>query len=244
LSNALITAVQSMQNDVHYLDTISQNMVNIATPGYKRAIPVANAFAKVLNIAEQDSSGMALTGLAPILGNTIDLSHGPMQQTGRPWDLAISGDGYFELATPDGPAYSRAGNFRLDSYGRLISEGGFAVQGTGGDIVLNGSNATIDHTGHILQEGDTIGQIKIVRFADAKAMVKTATGLLRPANTANAPTEVTPDLLVGHLENSNVSPMREMVSMMETTRHFESAQKLFQGYDDMLGTAIQKLGEF
>ena len=245
MTNALTTAIQSMQNDLQYMDIISQNMVNIATPGYKRAIPVAHTFGEAMRVAGQaDTGATTLVGAMPTLDSVLDISTGLIKQTGRPWDIAITGDGYFELATPDGPAYTRAGNFRLDSAGRLVSESGLAVQGVGGDIVLNGANAIIDHTGRITQEEETAGQLKVVRFADSKAMIKTAEGLLRPANAASAVTEIAPEVQVGYLENSNVATMREMVSMMETTRHFESAQKLFQGYDEMLGTAIQKLGEF
>ncbi len=245
MTNALTAAVQSMQNDLRHMETISQNMVNIATPGYKRAIPIAQVFWEALSSAEQDGVEMSFGGLTPVLGNALDLSPGPIKQTGRPWDIAILGDGFFELATPDGTAYSRAGNFRLDRAGRLVSEGGFAVQGVNGDIVLNGADATIDHLGHIVQEGEIVGQIKVVRFADTKTLFKTANGLLQPASASNtASVESTPELQVGHLESSNVSSMREMVLMMETTRHFESAQKLFQGYDDTLGNAIRKLGEF
>jgi flagellar basal-body rod protein FlgG len=244
LSNALITAVQSMQNDLQTMESISQNMVNIATPGYKRAITLAHSFGNAMSIAGQADTGLQLNGLTPTLGSVVDLSSGPIKQTGRPWDLAITGEGYFELDTPEGPAYTRAGDFHLDHAGRLVSQGGFAVQGLSGDIVLNGSDASIDPTGRIMVEGEKVGQIKIVQFQDNKTLVKTGTGLLRPANPATPVTEVTPELQVGYLESSNVASMREMVSMLETSRHFESAQKLFQGYDDMLHTSIQKLGEF
>jgi len=242
LTNALVAAVQSMQGDMQYLETISQNMANIATTGYKRAIPVADAFNVAMQRADPATAGQA-TSPATTLRSLIDLSTGPIKQTGKPLDIAITGEGYFELNTPDGPAFSRAGDFRLDNAGRLVSQAGFAVQGIGGDIVLNGPNATIDHAGHIVQGGETVAQIKIVKFPVNTILIKTAAGLLRPAENQNAE-EVAPELQVGYLENSNVTPMREMVSMMETTRHFEAAQKLFQGYDDMLGTAIQKLGEF
>lgn len=242
MTNALVAAVQSMQGDMQYLETISQNMANIATTGYKRAIPMADAFGAAMQHANHAMTGQAASP-ATTLHSVIDLSTGPIKQTGKPLDIAITGEGYFELNTPDGPAFSRAGDFRLDNAGRLVSQSGFAVQGMGGDILLNGPNATIDHAGHIVQDGENIAQIKVVKFPANTVLTKTAAGLLRPVESQHAE-EVAPELQVGYLENSNVTPMREMVSMMETTRHFEAAQKLFQGYDDMLGTAIQKLGEF
>jgi len=251
MANALITAIQSMQNDLHYMDMVSQNMVNATTPGYKRAIPttkpLAQLFEKAMRTAqpaEAADAGKQISELVPAMGSVLDMSAGPVKQTGKPWDLAISGDGYFELAAPDGPAYSRAGDFHLDGNGRLLSSQGYAVQGQGGDIVVRGSEVSVDHLGRVLQGGDVVAQVKIMQFADPKGLLKTATGLLRAADPKNSVTEAKSEVQVGYLENSNVTPMREMIAMMETTRHFESAQKLFQGYDDMLNTAIQKLGEF
>lgn len=242
MSNALIASVQSMQNDLRRMDTISQNMVNIATPGYKRTIPVAGAFDAMLAAPAQGAP--ASPAQAPTVNSVLDLSAGAFKQTNKPFDLAIAGDGYFELATPEGPAYTRAGDFHLDARGRLVSQAGYALQGMQGDLVLNGAAAAIDHGGRITQDGASVGQVKLVRFADPRALVKNGAGLLQAVAGMDGATEAKPELQVGYLENSNVTPMREMVSMMETTRHFEAAQKLFQGYDEKIASAIQKLGQF
>lgn len=243
MTNALTAAVQSMQGDLQYLDTISQNIVNIATPGYRRAIPASAGFDAALHTA--GIGGMAAaaapsTALQPL----FDLSAGPVKQTGKPFDLAIGGDGYFEVDTPQGLSYTRAGDFHLGADGRLLSANGQPVQGLGGDIVLNGADASIDDSGQITQDGAIVGQLKIVQFGAGTRLLKTAGGLLQPAAGGSGSVVLQPQLQTGHLEGSNVTPMREMVMMMETTRHFEAAQKLYQGYDEVLGSAIQKLGEF
>ncbi|MFZ6756304.1 flagellar hook-basal body protein [Undibacterium sp. Ji50W] len=248
MANALITAVQSMQNDLQYMDTISQNMVNVATPGYKRAIPTAkplsSLFDAVMKGTELAGDVSRTVEKSNVLGSVLDLSTGAIKQTGKPWDFAIAGDGYFELMTPEGLAYSRAGDFHVDGSGRLVSSQGYAVQGLGGDIQVRGNDVSVDHSGRVMQGETQIGQLKIMKFDDPKNLVKTLSGLIQPANAENKAVESKSEIQVGFLENSNVTPMREMVAMMETTRHFESAQKLFQGYDEMLNTAIQKLGEF
>lgn len=247
MANALVTAVQSMQNDLQYMDIVSQNMVNVATPGYKRAIPTSKPLSKLFDEVMKESEQIAnvsQTEKSNILGSVLDLSAGAIKQTGKPWDIAIASDGYFELMTPKGLAYSRAGNFHVDGTGRLVSAQGYAVQGLGGDIQVRGSDVSIDHAGRIMQGETQVAQLKIMQFADAKNVVKTANGLLQAASADNKAMESKSEIQVGFLESSNVTPMREMVAMMETTRHFESAQKLFQGYDEMLNTAIQKLGEF
>ena len=241
MSNALITAVQSMHNDLRYMETVSQNMVNIATPGYKRAIPVAPAFGNAMQAARLEGNGAPQV---PVLSTVLDLSAGAVKQTGRAWDLAINGDGYFEVATADGLAYTRAGDFRLDARGRLVTQNGDPVQGLQGELIVSGNSVRIDPNGSVLQDGQAIGQIKIVQFANRKALAKNAAGLLLAGPAAGAKLTEHASLQVGSLENSNVAPMREMMALMETTRHFEAAQKLFQGYDEALGSAISKLGQF
>lgn len=241
MSNALITAVQSMHNDLRYMETVSQNMVNIATPGYKRAIPVAPAFGEAMRAAGLEG---AAAPAAPAVSTLLDLSAGAVKQTGRAWDLAISGDGFFEVATAAGPAYTRAGDFRLDARGRLVTQGGDPVQGLQGELIVSGNGVSIAPNGRVMQDGQAIGQLKIVHFADRKGLAKNGAGLLLAGPGALATLSEHPSLQVGYLENSNVAPMREMMAMMETTRHFEAAQKLFQGYDEAIGSAISKLGQF
>jgi flagellar basal-body rod protein FlgF len=244
LINALSAVAQSMQNDLQQMNTISQNMVNMATPGYKRSVSVGQAFGAALQAAGPEGASTSITGTIPALNSVLDMSSGPVKQTGKPWDVAITGDGYFELSSPEGLVYTRAGNFRLDGTGRLVSESGFPVQGLNGEIILNGTGATIDRSGQIHQDGVEVAQLKVVRFQNPKAMIKSGSGMLQPGTAGNTPVEISADLELGYLESSNVTPLREMVTMMQTTRHFESTQKLFQGYDEALRTAIQKLGEF
>jgi flagellar basal-body rod protein FlgG len=243
MSNALVIAIDSMQNDLRRMDTLSQNMVNVSTPGYRRALPAAPAFERAL-AAAQPARDASVPAAAQPAAVAVDLTHGAIKPTGRDWDLAIDGDGYFELSTPDGLAYTRAGDFALDARGRLVSGAGYPVQGLQGDIVLDGPAATVSRDGRIVQDGREIARLRIVRFADARSLQPTAYGALRPAPGAVPEPDTRAQLLTGHLESSNVAPMREMVAMLQTTRHFESAQKLYQGYDEMLGSAIQKLGQF
>jgi flagellar basal-body rod protein FlgF len=242
MSNALVTAIDSMQNDLRRMDTLSQNMVNVSTPGYRRTVPAAPAFERALAAAQPGRGAAPPAAVAQSVA--VDLTHGAIKPTGRDWDLAIDGDGWFELATPDGLAYTRAGEFALDARGRLVSPAGYPVQGLQGDIVLDGPVAAVSRDGRITQDGREVARLRIVRFADPKALHPGATGALQPLPGAAAEADTRAQVLTGHLESSNVAPMREMVALLQTTRHFESAQKLYQGYDEILGSAIQKLGQF
>jgi len=241
MPNAIAIAAEGMQGDLRRLDAISQNIVNLATPGYRRTVPPAQAFDNAMQAAQPAAPRAgALTEPHALL----DLARGALRQTGKSFDLALGGEGYFELATTHGPAYTRAGDFRLDAMGKLVSSHGFAVQGVGGDIILNGAEADIDTEGRIRQDGAVVAQLKIMRFESRTPFAKGPDGLLQTAGGSAGEIDRAPQVQTGHLEGSNVVPMREMVALMETTRHFEAVQKVFQGYDGMLGSAIQKLGEF
>jgi len=164
-----------------------------------------------------------------------------VQFTGNPLDLAISGDGYFEVSTPSGPAYTRKGNFRLDERGRLVTEQGHPLQG--GEFVLTTSAPAIDEAGRVTEVGRQVGQIRTIQFSGVQGMVKVDAGLYSQGGAQIAPADGETRVRQGYLENSNVDSTAQMVGLIESMRHFDAAQKIIQGYDDMLEKAIRKLGE-
>jgi len=245
MADALSIAVQSMQNDMQRMDLISLNVVNSATPGYRRALTTNQSFGDVLQISSLNDENHRVEITLPTITSVLDNAAGPIKSTSQPLDLAINGDGYFELTTPEGLAYTRAGNFHIDESGRLVNQDGYVVSGKGGDIVVSGKTSPIISASGDVSDGSTsIGQIRLVSFADKHSLTTRNGGLLVPLDKDAETTESSAQLQVGFLENANVVPLNEMISMMETSRHFESQQKLFQGYDEQLSSAIQKLGQF
>jgi flagellar basal-body rod protein FlgG len=196
-------------------------------------------------------AGAEAAGAAPEAGGLrtfVDTRAGALRRTGEGLDLAIDGQGYFEVATPEGPAYTRQGNFRVDQRGRLVTASGEPVMGTGGDILLAGGKPRIDRNGNVFDGTDgaaaqPVAQLKIVRFEDSAPMQGIGNGLLTEGSGMVQVAGADIQVQQGYLENSNVSTQQEMVKLMQATRHFESVQKAIQTYDDALGTAIRKLGE-
>jgi flagellar basal-body rod protein FlgG len=231
-----------MQGDLLRMEAISQNIANASTPGYRREVPVARPFGELMRAS--DAGNAPKTGgelAAPEVHGVLDGTVGPMKLTGRPFDVALMGNGYLEVVTKDGLAYTRSGNLQLDPAGRLVNEAGLPVSGVNGEIILNGAVASIAANGEISQQGRVVAQIKVVEFDDPRAMVRLPNGLLQPADKTASGKEVKAALRVGYLEGSNVQPLREMLAMMETMRRFEASQKLFQGYDEVMRSAIGKL---
>jgi flagellar basal-body rod protein FlgG len=242
LANAFTVAVQSMHNDQSRMDGISRNLANASTAGYQRETAVATPFAQLMQSGV--AGGVAMSLGVPELHSAIDQRAGSLKLTGSPLDVAIEGDGYFEVATASGPAYTRQGHFHLDTRGRLVTDAGDPVMGTGGEIQLTTLGPQIDRQGHITESGRAVGQLKAVRFNAATPLVRLGAGLMQPTASAKAtPSDAEATFRQGHVETSNVTSMTEMVELVETMRHFESGQRVVQAYDEMLDKAFRKLGD-
>lgn len=228
-----------MQADLQRLETISQNIANVLTPGYKKQIALNSVFAQQVGRALDAQAAIAL----PVPALTIDPSAGTLRFTGNPQDVAIDGEEFFELATSDGPAYTRQGGFHTDVRGRLVSAQGAPVMGMSGEIVVNGPY-TIETNGDVRQGERVVARLKMVRFSNPQALRPVGGGAYAQGAALPAESVTTPSLRIGYQENSNVSSPQEMVRLTETMRHFEALQKIMQGYDESLEKTIRKLGEF
>jgi flagellar basal-body rod protein FlgF len=232
------TALAALQNDMQRIRVIANNMVNASTPGYRREVLVHRAFdAQLAQMRGSLPMGTPAGELA------VDTSAGSAIATGQPLDVFIAGSGYFEVNGPKGVAYTRNGRFHLDPAGRLVTHSGAAVMGQAGEIVSPGGRLTISADGQVSTDRGPVDRLKVVALK-GPGFTKTADGNLMPAEAATASPARSVSLRVGFIEGSNVATQREMVGMMEALRNFEALQKVMQGYDEQLGTALQKLGEF
>lgn len=203
----------------------------MATPGYR----AKHSFAEVLG---PDDNAMSVPGYASRTATNTGL----LTATGNSHDLAISGEGYFELRGEGLPVYTRNGQFTLDADGRLLGLGGRALQGVGGgDIVLPDADAAILADGTVMDGEDVLGRIAVMAF-DEMSAVADADGALRPLETT---AEALEDGIVrqGYLEGSNVSLGDEMIAMMEAVRRAETGQRLMNAYDDLMGRVITTIGQ-
>lgn len=164
---------------------------------------------------------------------------GRIRITGNPLDLALQGNGFFEVKTPQGVRYTRNGMFTLDNQRRLVTNLGHPVMGAKGEIRIPPGTVQINAQGGIQVDGNPVGTVKVVEFPD-KAMPQKYTEGLFVGGQPKAATN--PQLQSGHIEESNVNALGEMVKMIQGMRTYESAQKLIQTLDRMTETAIQDIG--
>jgi flagellar basal-body rod protein FlgG len=225
------------------MDVISNNLANINTPGFKKDMV---SFESMLAGNANPPAVPQSTTADPILQKEnvyIDYATGPANQTGNVLDLAIDGDGFFTVSTPQGPAYTRQGNFRLTAEGTLVTSDGFPVMGQGGEIRIRGTKVEINSKGEISVDGVPSGTIAVVDFPKPYNLTKGGSALFVPADPqAAAPQPSRGEIRQGHLEASNVDPISEMVQLIETNRYFEACQRVIQGYDNIAGKAANDLG--
>lgn len=239
--NPLEIAAVSMQVDQQRLTTIAHNVANAATPGFKRSVLRADAFASALQAAALQTGDGTVDNT--VASTALDLREGALRLTSVPLDIAVQGEGFIELSSAEGRLVSRGGSLKLDASGLLVTAQGHPVLGQKGEIRIAApqSAVSIDAAGKVHVNGQEQDQIKRVRFAANAALVPVEPGVYAANNAVEAPGDVA--LRSGYLEASNVNSAREMVQLMETSRHYESMQRAIQAYDDVLEHTLRKLGE-
>jgi flagellar basal-body rod protein FlgF len=217
------------------VEVSAQNLSNIGTAGYKRRLEFSQLLAA-------DSSGAA--GLPAKIAAT-DFSDGKLVNTGNPYDLAISGDGFFAVrSSADQVAYTRQGQFRRDEDGRLLTASGAALQAEGGgDLLLKDRTFTVAADGTVLEDGEPTARIGLVDFVDRQDALRGEGGDFSVPDAAVRAVS-RPSIHQGMIESSNVGTGDEMVSIMEALRRAEAGQRLVTVYDDLMGRALTAFGQF
>jgi len=236
MSEVLQSLAGAMQADVATLRTISQNIANSSVPAYRRQIALTPSFEQLLpTSAAQLSQPPSVRDVV-----AIDRTAGTLKSTGERLDLAIEGDGYFVLQSAQGPRLTRRGDFRVSAAGMLAAASGEPVLGSRGPIEIGTGIPTVLGDGTVQIGDSVIDQLQVVQAPDASLQY------VGNAVYVALDTDLTrleqPSVRQGFLEAGNVTPVQEIVQMMETMRHFETAQRLLLGYDELQQRAISELG--
>lgn len=251
----LYTAYTGMVNEQHRMDVLTNNLANSTTAGFKKEGTTSQSFDSVLAYKVKDISepvnipkrmGVNTPGVK-IGENYTDYSQGSFKITDNPFDLALSGDGFFTIeftnkAGETSTKYSRDGAFTLTQDGYLVTKDGNYVCGTDGRIRLDPlKDATVDSQGRIFQNNAVVATLRITDFEDYDYLKKYGENLLEPVEGATV-TNADFKVYSGYLEMSNVQIVSEMVDLISITRQYEANQKIIKSYDSTLEIAANQLG--
>ena len=260
----LFIAASGMITEMNHTDVLANNLANADTAGFKRDDVAIGEFAPMLLKRINDHAdngdvtsfkGFSVGGNpTPTVGKLglgsyvdeikTDHMQGAMQTTGNPLDLAISGEGYFVIQTPQGDRYTRDGSFYLSSTGQLQTSRGQAVLSNNGqtiNIPLEATQIIVGADGEIYADGEPVGQLAFVGFDRPEAVVKQGDNLYRPQDGAT-PMTPTGSIQQGVLEMSNTNVVAEMVELINNYRVYEAGSKAVQAQDQILEVAVTQVG--
>jgi flagellar basal-body rod protein FlgF len=234
VSSGIYVATAGAVAQSHALDATANNIANASTAGFHGD---RVTFREALTQARSPDVASVGAGTA-----RVDSQPGALLSTENPLDLALEGDGYFAVQTPNGPRYTRAGNFQLDDARNLVTADGFKLRGEGGaplNIPAEASTIAVASDGTVSADGAELGRLELVRYTPAQ--MKREGGSLFSA-TGRPEAGEPPKVRAGMLEASNVNIVRGVVDLVKVSRTYESLMRMIQGYHDIESRAARELG--
>lgn len=245
------------------LDIISNNMVNISTPGYKSEKYISSTFRNemIYRTGNKDKSNPTelnnISMIRATVGSTTDFVQGAYEDTGGNLDFALSDPGFFVIQKEDGTnVYTRDGSFGIDNEGFLMLPGVGRVMGQNGPLNLVTDNITVDDNGNIFakpdpktgeetdteetQEAELLGRLMVVDFEDYEQLTKADDGTFEAAAAGQA---VNGGIKWKLLERSNVDAVDQMTAMMGSQKAIQSSAQVLKMYDQLMGRIASEIGK-
>lgn len=222
------------------MDVTANNLANMSTAGFKSETVLFEPVQRRPAAAAEQPTRISFVRDWTVLR---DFRNGALTTTNNPLDVALRDEGFFTVQGPDGPLFTRDGQFGIGPQGELVTREGRAVLDDAGApiaIAPDGEPPMINEAGEIFQNDARVARIGVVRFEQPGALEKIGENLWRQAEEAPVPAENV-RFAQGHVENSNVVAVVELTRMMEISRAYESATRLQRQADDMRQRSIERL---
>jgi len=237
MDNAGYTALTRQSGLSRELQVIANNIANMSTTGFRREGVIFSEYVRALDHEEPTLS------MAAANARQTFLTQGMLTQTGSELDLAIQGDGFFLIETPEGEGLTRAGNFSRNAEGEMVTADGHRLLDIGGAPVFVPADSgpiSIARDGTVSAGGQPLAQIGLVRPEDPAQLTR-AGGVLHRSDGPLEPVERA-SMLQGFVEESNVNPITEMARLIAVQRAYDRGQRFLEGEDQRIRTVIQTLG--
>jgi flagellar basal-body rod protein FlgF len=256
----LYTSAAGMLPLPYSQELVTNNLSNVNTSGYKQD----RSFIRDLISADLylNQNQLASTGASPGLANIdppafrasvgnssrvveyrTDFSQGGMEITGNDYHLALEGEGFFTVRTPQGTQYTRNGQFAISSTGTLVTEEGFEVLGASGPINVQGGKMAVQQNGDVYVNNILRGRLNIASLNNPNTLSKTDAGRFVPQTGVNMRVSGNFKVRQGVLEQANAEPIDQLVRLIEIERMFEFGQRAIRMQDETLQQAVTQVGK-
>ena len=239
MDNAGYTTLTRQAGLLREMASVANNIANMSTTGYRREGVVFSEF--IQNLGPDAPSLSMAAGRA----RALDLTQGPITQTAAPFDLAIQGEGFFLIATPEGDRLTRSGSFVRSAQGELVTSEGFALLDAGGAPVFAPPDARaieIAADGTLSADGQPLTQIGLWRPLDRNDLIR-AEGVMFAVPGGVEPVQAETTILQGFLEGSNVQAVNEVTRMIAVQRAYELGQGFLDKEDERIRSVLRTLGQ-
>lgn len=239
MDNALLIGLSRQTAMAREMSTIANNLANMNTTAFKSQSMLFDEY--LMPTATEDSQDKKLSFVQDY-GQLRNLADGELKTTGNPLDVAIAGEGMFQIQTPQGTQYTRNGHFQTDDQGQLVTSQGYPVltnSGTTLTFAADEGQISIASDGTVSSDRGQRGKLALVTFDNLQDMKANGDGLFSTTQT-ETPVE-NPHFVQGAIEGSNVNAIAEMTNMIDVQRSYISAAKLVQAADDMRRQAISQI---
>ncbi len=245
MSNGFYTAAQAMLIQQRRLNTISNNIANVKTNGYKKEETVLSTFEESLQYRIQNNQKTLIGSESRLIGIDeinfrVDIAN--LEDTNRSLDIALVSEGFFTVRQNNTIFFTRDGSFNIDSEGYLVTSKGARVQGMKGDIRVMNDSFIVNETGLVMNSnGQVIDRLSIQTPNDNSNLVKMENGYF--TETSGNMTQTNPWVIQSMLENSNVDVTEEMTQLMEVQRNFQSVANALKTIDGLNARAVSEIGK-
>jgi len=247
MQNALLIGLSRQVALSRELDVVANNIANLNTTGFKAD---GSLFEEFLSGTAGGQQGQPLSFVRD-RATWTDMSHGPVEHTGNPLDLAINGDAYFAVQTSRGVRYTRNGSFQVNGTGQIVTSDGDVVLGDSGPITLqpNDRQVTVNPDGTVsVRQGTSTtdtqrGKLRLVSFDNVQNLKKDGSSTFNYVGNGQPNDDTKSKIVQGAIEKSNVRGVVEMSRMIEITRSYTQIASMLQQQSDLNQTSIDKLAE-
>jgi flagellar basal-body rod protein FlgG len=245
----LYLSAAGLQANAYQMDVIANNLANADTTGFKHDLAVMSE----RRVAAEEGEGLGrrhrlldrLSGGTFVAPTYTAFSQGSLEDTGRALDLAVDGEGFFQVLDGGELRYTRDGRFTVNEQGRVVTVAGRTLLGANGrPIVLDRESSapiTVSSEGIVRQGPDEVGRLALVTFGDLQGLTKSGAGLFR-AN-GQVPRPAGGRIISGHVEKSTVDPVAGLAQMIQVQRAYQMNATMISLQDGMLGQAVNDLGK-